>query len=172
MDAAAIIANTLNGLFSVLGVLTGLVLMNRIDRRKLLLAGFTLTTTFHLLVGLSALLLPDGNREGLLHPRLRRALRVLDAGHDRPAGVADPLGDLPLKIRSFAIGVRILVLWLANALVSLAFPPVVEGIGIASTFFIFVVLGLLALWFVYKAVPETRGRSLEQLEQQFRERYS
>ena len=34
--------------------------MNKINRRTLLLGGFALTTTFHLLVGLSALLLPDG----------------------------------------------------------------------------------------------------------------
>jgi MFS transporter, SP family, major inositol transporter len=170
--SAAIIANTLNGLVSVLGVLTGLVLMNRVDRRKLLLVGFALTTTFHLLVGLSALLLPDGTAKAYF------ILVFVVLFVFSMQGTIGPLVWLilseifPLKIRSFAIGVSILVLWLANALVSLAFPPVVEGIGIASTFFIFVVLGLFALWFVYKVVPETRGRSLEQLEQQFREQYS
>ncbi|MEU6701693.1 MFS transporter [Pseudonocardia sp. NPDC046786] len=78
----------------------------------------------------------------------------------------------PLRIRSMAIGISVLALWLANALVALVFPPIVEGIGIASTFFIFVVLGLVALAFVHTMVPETRGRSLEQLEAEFRERYS
>ncbi|MET0190430.1 MAG: sugar porter family MFS transporter, partial [Pseudonocardia sediminis] len=58
--SAAIIANTLNGLFSVLGITVGILLINKIDRRTMLLGGFALTTTFHLLVGLSALLLPDG----------------------------------------------------------------------------------------------------------------
>ena len=38
--------------------------------------------------------------------------------------------------------------------------------------FVFVVLGLLALVFVYTSVPETRGRSLEDLEDQFRTQYS
>ena len=35
-----------------------------------------------------------------------------------------------------------------------------------------VVLGLLALWFIWKQAPETRGRSLEQLEAQFRRDYA
>jgi MFS transporter, SP family, major inositol transporter len=55
----AIIANTLNGLFSVLGIFAGLAVMNRIDRRVMLLGGFALTTAFHLLIGLSALMMPD-----------------------------------------------------------------------------------------------------------------
>ncbi len=39
------------------------------------------------------------------------------------------------------------------------------------TFFIFAGLGLLALIFTTQ-VPETRGRSLEELEDQFRANYS
>ena len=74
----------------------------------------------------------------------------------------------PLKIRSFAIGICVFVLWIANAGVAFAFPPTVEALGIAPTFFIFAGLGLLALLFIWKQAPETRGRSLEQLEAQFR----
>lgn len=41
----------------MLGILVGLFFMNRIDRRVMLL-GVVLTTTFHLLIGLTALLMP------------------------------------------------------------------------------------------------------------------
>lgn len=58
---AAIIANTFNGLFSVLGVTVGIMLINKLPRRVMLLGGFTLTSTFHLLIGLSAVFLPDGS---------------------------------------------------------------------------------------------------------------
>src|SRR4029079_2992346 len=58
---AAIIANTANGLFSVLGITVRLLLLNKIQRRTTLLVGFSLTTFFHLLVGLSAKFLPDGD---------------------------------------------------------------------------------------------------------------
>ncbi|NMO90889.1 sugar porter family MFS transporter [Actinomycetospora sp. TBRC 11914] len=165
---AAVIANTLNGLFSVLGILVGLTLMNRIDRRTLLLAGFTLTTTFHLLVGLSAYLLPDGPAKSYL------VLVFVILFVFSMQGTIGPLVWLilseifPLKIRSLAIGICVLVLWLANAVVSLLFPIVREATGIANTFFGFAVLGVIALVFVYKCVPETRNRSLEELEDEFR----
>ena len=158
---AAIIFNTLNGLFSVLGITVGILIINRIDRRTMLLAGFALTTTMHLLVGLSAFLLPDGPVKAYF------ILVFIVLFVFCMQGTLGPLTWLilseifPLRIRSMAIGISVLALWLANALVALVFPPVVEGIGIASTFFIFVVLGLAALAFVHTMVPETRGRSLE-----------
>ncbi|QYB01187.1 sugar porter family MFS transporter [Rhodococcus sp. USK10] len=169
---AAIVANTLNGLFSVLGVLTGIALINRIDRRKMLIGGFVLTTTFHLLVGLSAFLLPDGTAKAYF------ILVFVVLFVFSMQGTIGPLVWLmlseifPLKIRSFAIGVCIFMLWIANAIVALVFPPLVAALGIAATFFIFAGLGVLALVFITTQVPETRGRSLEELEEQFRREYS
>ncbi|MDO9379646.1 MAG: sugar porter family MFS transporter [Nocardioidaceae bacterium] len=171
-DSAAIIANTLNGLFSVLGILVGLALINRIDRRRMLIGGFALTTTFHLLVGLSALLLPDGTAKAYFILVFVVAFVFCMQGTIGPLVWLILSEMFPLKIRSLAIGISVLVLWLANALVALAFPPVVEAIGISSTFFIFVALGLAALVFVHRTVPETRGRSLEELEAQFRRDYA
>lgn len=169
---AAIVANTLNGLFSVLGVLTGIALINRIDRRKMLIGGFVLTTTFHLLVGLSAFLLPDGTAKAYF------ILVFVVLFVFSMQGTIGPLVWLmlseifPLKIRSFAIGICIFMLWIANAIVALVFPPLVAALGIAATFFIFAGLGVLALVFITTQVPETRGRSLEELEEQFRREYS
>lgn len=170
--SAAIIANTLNGLFSVLGLLTGLYLIDKLDRRTMLLGGFTLTAIFHLLVGLSALLLPEGNLKAYL------ILVFVVLFVFSMQGTIGPLVWLmfsemfPLKIRSFAIGICVFVLWIANAVVAFAFPPTVAALGIAPSFFIFVALGLAALLFIWKFAPETRGRSLEQLESQFRRNYS
>jgi sugar porter (SP) family MFS transporter len=169
---AAIVANTLNGLFSVLGVLTGVALINRIDRRKMLIGGFTLTTTFHVLVGLSAFLLPDGTLKAYLILTFV-VLFVFSMQATIGPLVWLMLSEIfPLKIRSFAIGVCIFALWIANAVVALLFPPVVTALGIGATFFIFAGLGVLALVFIKTQVPETRGRSLEELEDQFRHDYS
>jgi major inositol transporter-like SP family MFS transporter len=44
--------------------------------------------------------------------------------------------------------------------------------GVASTFFLFVVLGAIAMAFVYYCVPETKGRSLEQIEAYFLARFA
>ena len=78
----------------------------------------------------------------------------------------------PLKIRSFAMGVCVFCLWLANAVVAFGFPPMVDAVGIASSFFIFAALGVLALVFIYTMVPETRGRSLEEFEEEMRDAHS
>ncbi|GGF92783.1 MFS transporter [Rhodococcoides trifolii] len=171
-SSAAILANILNGLFSVLGITVGLFLMNRVDRRTMLLGGFALTTTFHILVGLSALLLPDGTAKAYF------ILVFVVLFVFSMQGTIGPLVWLmlaeifPLKIRSFAIGVCVFALWIANAVVALAFPPVVNALGIAPTFFIFAALGILALIFVKTQVPETRGQSLEKLEERFRKEYA
>jgi MFS transporter, SP family, major inositol transporter len=47
----------------------------------------------------------------------------------------------------------------------------VAAFGISSTFFMFAVIGVLSFVFIWTMVPETRGRTLEQLEAQFRQKY-
>ena len=169
---AAIIANTANGLFSVLGITVGILLMNRVNRRTMLLVGFSLTTFFHLLVGLSARFLPDGE----FKPYFILLFVILFVFSMQ--GTIGPLVWLllaeifPLKIRSFAMGVCVFCLWLANAVVAFGFPPMVEAVGIASSFFVFAALGVLALIFIYTMVPETRGRSLEEFEEEMRSAHS
>jgi major inositol transporter-like SP family MFS transporter len=169
---AAIIANTANGLFSVLGITVGILLMNKVNRRTMLLVGFSLTTFFHLLVGLSAKFLPEGD----LKPWFILLFVILFVFSMQ--GTIGPLVWLllaeifPLKIRSFAMGVCVFALWLANALVAFGFPPMVDAVGIASSFFIFAGLGVVALIFIYTMVPETRGRSLEEFEEEMRDAHS
>jgi sugar porter (SP) family MFS transporter len=170
---AAIAANTLNGLFSVLGITVGILVMNRIDRRKMLLGGFILTTTFHILVGLSAFLIPDGSPVKPYFILVFVVLFVFSMQATIGPLVWLMLAEIfPLKIRSFAIGICVFTLWIANAFVAFMFPPVVQALGIAPTFFIFAGLGVLAILFITTQVPETRGKSLEELEDQFRAQYS
>jgi sugar porter (SP) family MFS transporter len=170
---AAIAANTLNGLFSVLGITVGILVMNRIDRRKMLLGGFILTTTFHILVGLSAFLIPDGSPIKPYFILVFVVLFVFSMQATIGPLVWLMLAEIfPLKIRSFAIGICVFTLWIANAFVAFMFPPVVQTLGIAPTFFIFAGLGVLAILFITTQVPETRGKSLEELEDQYRAQYS
>ena len=169
---AAIIANTANGLFSVLGITVGILLMNKVNRRTMLLVGFGLTTFFHLLVGLSAKFLPDND----IKPYFILLFVILFVFSMQ--GTIGPLVWLllaeifPLKIRSFAMGVCVFCLWMANAVVAFGFPPMVASVGIASSFFVFAALGVLALIFIYTMVPETRGVSLEEFEEEMRDAHS
>lgn len=167
-DNAAIILNILNGVFSISGLLVGLALMNRVNRRPMLLFGFIGTTTAHLLIGLSSLLLPEG---------LFRAYVILFFVVTFVFIMQGTIGPLvwlmlaeifPLEMRGFGIGIAVFLLWITNFFVGLFFPTLVAGIGISYTFFLFAAVGVLSILFVKTMVPETRGRSLEQLEEDFR----
>jgi MFS transporter, SP family, major inositol transporter len=168
---AAIILNVLNGVASVSGITVAILVMNRINRRAMLLFGYFFITTAHLLIGLSALLLAPG---------LFRAYMILlfvIMFVFIMQGTAGPLVWLmlaeifPLEMRGFAIGISVLILWITNFFVGLFFPSVVAAFGISSTFFMFAVIGALSFVFILTMVPETRGKTLEQLEAQFRQKY-
>ncbi|MHC5559809.1 MFS transporter [Kocuria sp. U4B] len=60
---------------------------------------------------------------------------------------------------------------MTNAIVPLVFPPLVASLGF-GTFLLFAFVGFLALLFVATSVPETRGRTLEDLQEQFEADYS
>ena len=74
----------------------------------------------------------------------------------------------PLRLRGMGMGMCVLCLWVANAIVAFLFPIVVEAVGIVGAFLVFVVLGLIAIAFLKAFLPETKGRSLEELEERSR----
>ena len=73
----------------------------------------------------------------------------------------------PNRVRGRAISVATAVNWLAAFVVAQTFLSIVDGIGEAATFFVFAFLCLVAFVWVYRKVPETRGRSLEEIQQDF-----
>jgi len=55
-----------------------------------------------------------------------------------------------------------------NAAISFAVPPLVAALGASATFGLFAVINVGSLTFVKVFAPETRGRSLQELEDDFR----
>lgn len=165
-EQAALIANVAPGVIAVIGGLIALWMIDRIDRRKTLLIGFTLTTTAHLLIGLGSFALPAGNP---LRPYVILLLVVFFVGSMQTflnIAVWVYLSEIfPLHFRGLGIGISVFFLWIANAMLSLFFPTLVEVMSITGTFFLFAGLGLLALLFIATQLPESRGRTLEELEE-------
>jgi major inositol transporter-like SP family MFS transporter len=60
------------------------------------------------------------------------------------------------------------VLWIVNFLVGFGFPQLLAAIGLSNTFFVFAVLGVGAIVFAAKYIPETKDKSLEDLEHYFK----
>ena len=70
----------------------------------------------------------------------------------------------PLKYRGLAIGVIAFINSLISSLVQLIFPWELSNLGNALTFFIFGIIALVGFFIMIKIVPETKGKSLEELE--------
>jgi sugar porter (SP) family MFS transporter len=70
----------------------------------------------------------------------------------------------PLKIRSSSEGLCATSNWAANLLVTLTFLTLVQRIGPSQTFWLYGLLAMGAWIFSYLLVPETKGRTLEQIE--------
>ncbi|XP_018568459.1 solute carrier family 2, facilitated glucose transporter member 1 [Anoplophora glabripennis] len=70
--------------------------------------------------------------------------------------------------RPTAASLAVFVNWTANFLVGLAFLPLKDAMG-SYVFLIFVVLQVLFLIFIYKKVPETKNKTLEEISAMFRQ---
>jgi sugar porter (SP) family MFS transporter len=70
----------------------------------------------------------------------------------------------PLRVRGQAIALATLTNFASNFLVSLILPSLTESFGPASTYFVFAGIGVVALVTINNIVPETKGRSLEEIE--------
>jgi SP family arabinose:H+ symporter-like MFS transporter len=73
----------------------------------------------------------------------------------------------PNRIRSEAMSVAIVALWIANFIVTLIFPVILNRLGGGVAFLVFDVMSVLLLLFVIFKLPETKGKSLEELEEMF-----
>jgi SP family arabinose:H+ symporter-like MFS transporter len=76
----------------------------------------------------------------------------------------------PNKIRSKAMSIAVVALWAANFLVTLTFPVILNRLGGGVAFLIFDAMCVLLLLFVIFRLPETKGKSLEELEKIFMKR--
>ena len=70
----------------------------------------------------------------------------------------------PLALRGRAMSLATVANWGFNLIVSATFLNLVGAVGSAGAFLVYGVLSLVALAFIATTVPETKGRSLEQIE--------
>ena len=77
----------------------------------------------------------------------------------------------PLKIRNSAEGIAATFNWGSNLLITLTFLTLVEQLGPSWTFWLYGLSGVAAWIFSYSFVPETKGRTLEEIEEFWRIRH-
>lgn len=70
----------------------------------------------------------------------------------------------PLRLRGLGSSLATCVNWASNWLVALTFLTLVDFISASGTFFVYFVISIIAIFFIYLKVPETKGVTLEQIE--------
>ena len=162
---AALIANIAPGVIAVIGAFIALWMMERINRRTTIITGYSLVTILHLLIGSSAFWLPE---DAAIRPWVLLFLIVGFVGSMQTfLNVATwvLLSEIfPQQIRAFGMGFAVFCLWVANAFVAYFFPIALDAVGLNNTFFGFAVINALAVLVMVKFLPETRGKSLEEVE--------
>jgi hypothetical protein len=74
----------------------------------------------------------------------------------------------PLAVRGKGMSMVTLSHWTFDLVISLTTLSLTVALGIAGTFWLFAAINALAVVFVWRFVPETRGRTLEQIETDLR----
>lgn len=165
-ERTSLICNVLNGVFSVGGMLFGvLYLVDRFKRKTLIVSGFALMATLHLLIAAADYYLTGDMKATTIWLLGALFVGVMQGTMGFLTWVV--LAELfPLKIRGLSMGISVFFMWVMNAIVSYLFPVLEAKLGLGPVFLIFAVINYLAIAFVIIALPETSNKSLEQLEEE------
>jgi sugar porter (SP) family MFS transporter len=165
-NSAALLANVVNGAVNVGMTIVAIRLLDRTGRRPLLLTG-----TAGMAVGMiiTALAFLGGDQLHGAAAYLAIAGLLIYTG-----SFAVGLGPVfwlmiaeiyPLRIRGQAMSVAAIANWGANFLVTISFLTLLHAITPRGVFFLFAFLCLVSLAYFAKRVPETKQRSLQEIEQ-------
>lgn len=168
-EISAISATVGIGLINVLMTVVSIRLIDKVGRKPLLYAGLSGMIASLLILG-GAFYYKSGS--GLVMQIVAVSSLVAYV-----AAFAVSLGPIcwlviseiyPTQIRGLAMSVATVANWSFNLVVALTFLPLVEYLGTAYTFWGFAAVGVWALWFCKEKVPETKGKSLEEIENHWR----
>jgi SP family arabinose:H+ symporter-like MFS transporter len=74
----------------------------------------------------------------------------------------------PTRIRGQAMSLATVFLWCGTLLVTLTFLSLVQALTAPGTFLLYAAVSVVALLFVWRVVPETKGRTLEEIDSSWR----
>lgn len=144
-ERTSLICNVLNGVFSVGGMLFGvLYLVDRFKRKTLIVSGFALMATLHLLIAAADYYLTGDMKATTIWLLGALFVGVMQGTMGFLTWVV--LAELfPLKIRGLSMGISVFFMWVMNAIVSYLFPVLEAKLGLGPVFLIFAVINYLAI---------------------------
>ncbi|MBZ6404838.1 MAG: sugar porter family MFS transporter [Staphylococcus saprophyticus] len=168
-DATSILGTVGIGTVNVIITIVAIMIIDKIDRKRLLVIG-NIGMVASLLI-MAVLIWTIGIQSSAWIIVACLTLFIIFFGFTWGPVLWVMLPELfPMRARGAATGAAALVLSIGSLLVAQFFPILTEVLPVEQVFLIFAVIGVCALIFVIKYLPETRGRSLEEIEADLRSR--
>lgn len=162
--SSALMWPIIQGVLLFLGSLLYIAIAERFNRRTLLIMGGATMGLSFLLPAIINLLLPNTNPMMIV---VFLCIYVAFYSFTWAPLTWVLVGELfPLQIRGRASGLASSFNWIGSWLVGLLFPIMTANMSQEAVFAIFGVICLLGVLFILIGVPETRGKSLEEIEEQ------
>ncbi|HTN06193.1 sugar porter family MFS transporter [Agriterribacter sp.] len=165
---SAFLQTVIIGLIITLFTFVAVVLIDRVGRRKLLLWGVSGMAVSLLSIGLVY------HFEWTIGPWLLISILGFIACFGASLGPIPwvIMSEIfPNKTRGLAMSVSVLLLWLSIVAITQFFPMLMEAIGGAYTYWLFMGNAILLLIFIWKELPETKGKSLEAIEKNWKKQH-
>ncbi|UWZ34103.1 sugar porter family MFS transporter [Dactylosporangium roseum] len=167
-DAAALVSTVGIGLVNMVVTIGALLVIDRIGRRPLLLGGTAIVVVS--LVALGALyLLPS--QTGIAGFLLVAVLCVYIAAFAASLGLGIWLINseiFPTAVRGKAAGAGTVTHWTLDFLISLTVLTTIALLSATGLFWLYAAFGVIGLLYLHRHLPETKGRTLEDIEHSLR----
>jgi len=148
------------GLTMLIFCIVAMFVVDLVGRKVMMLIGTLGISITHLLIGLSF----HYHKSGVIVVVLVLLAIALYAMTLAPV-VWVLLSELfPNRVRGVAMGISVVALWVAYLILTYTFPIMRERMGIAETFWVYAAFLFIAFLVMCFALPETKGKSLEQIE--------
>jgi SP family galactose:H+ symporter-like MFS transporter len=169
-NTLSILPSILLGAVNVIFTVVSILLLDRLGRRPLYFIGMTGMVVSLICVGLSFFLESSlGDRLAYFTVASMFLYIIFFAVSMGPLGWLIISEVFPLKVRGVGMSLGSLSNWLFNGIVAFTFLKLVNALSASGAFWLYAGIGILALIWGNKYIPETKGITLEQIEDHWRE---
>jgi SP family arabinose:H+ symporter-like MFS transporter len=160
-ESSAIFANVVVGLVNFLATFVALGVIDKLGRRPLLMLSTGLMTLCH--AGLAAAFLIQPPPSWLVLTAMLGAVAAFAIGLGPGFWVV--LSEIfPTRIRGRAMSIATICLWAACTLLTMTFLSLTSAVSPTGAFLIYSMMCVVTFLIVWRALPETKGRTLEEIE--------
>lgn len=167
---AALLAHIGIGIFNVIITAIAVAIMDKIDRKKMLIYG-AIGMGVSLIIMSVSMKFSNGSFTASIICVIALTIYIAFFSATWGPVMWVMIGEVfPLNIRGLGNSFSSVINWASNMVVSLTFPTLLDYFGTGSLFIGYGIICFVAIWFVKSKVFETRNRSLEEIEATLRAR--